>query len=297
MNKKVLAISGSLFLLIAILFWYFNNQHVITIKNKEIEDKIIIKKETFNNTPTKIILGYFTQPQYNNTKEIILLTDDKGHNLYLKSEKDTEAQLLLSKKGMSNNFGWSKDSQNVYFKEKNDAYKTIVKSININTKKITTHLNLSPLTELKSIATSDTTYYLDKKTLAVKAHYNNTEWNITSKKGNYYSILVSPNNQYLVVHNGANILLFKTTGEFIKILGQGIASCWSANNQELIGFLDSSNDGIQISNSELYLFSINGTTKQITHTENHIEMWPTFKSDSEVIYYDAKQNGIFSISL
>jgi len=45
-------------------------------------------------------------------------------------------------------------------------------------------------------------------------------------------------------------------------VGTGIATSWSADNQYILGFLDSSEDGHNVTNSELFLFDIKTLTSK-----------------------------------
>lgn len=303
MKKKTLSLS-ILLILIALISFYFYNQSSIKktplIKKKT---KQIVKEKNRGKTDKsfiskKIISGNYKQATYNTQKTALVFLDEEGHNLYIQKEIDDSPQLLLRAKGLNNNFGWSKNGEEIYFKEKTKDYKTLIKSINIETKEIITHTNLSPLTNLNSIKISDTIFYLDKKTLAVKAQYKDLNWEITKERGRYYNILVAPNNKLLIAHQGSNVHLFSTSGEFIRDLGNGIATDWHSNNKNLIGFLDESTDGHKTTNSDLYLFNINqNRPTKITNTIHIMEMWPTFKNSQEVIYNDANKEGLYSLQL
>lgn len=259
-----------------------NHEHVPTIE-------AIVPKGA-----TKIVEGDFTQPLFCNNKESLIYTDAKGNTLFYQKSLSSAPEIILQQTSVGNNIGWSKDCETVFFKEKTKDYKLIIKSINVNTKEINTHLNYPPQTELRSIAISDTTYYLDTKTLAVKAMYENKKWNISTQEGNYYKLLISPDNKYIAAHLSANVMLFSTNGTFIKDLGRGIATDWSPDSKKLIGFLDETSDGHDVSGSELYFFNLEGASPtQITSTPNAIEMWPVFKNQNEIVYTDEVNQGVF----
>ena len=242
----------------------------------------------------KLVAGSFTQPLLCANQEALVFTDAKGNQLYYQENSKSKPVVLIELSSVGNNIAWSKTCENIYFKEKTPDYKVVIKSINVKTKEIKTLKNYPPLVELKSLAISDTIYYLDEKTLEVKAQYENLQWNISTKPGNYYKLLISPDNKYLVAHEGADILLFKTNGEFIRVLGRGIATDWNPNSKQLIGFLDESENGYEVSGSELYLYNIDSDSPvQLTFTPKAIEMWPIFKSTSQIIYTDEANNGLF----
>ncbi|MCT4580312.1 MAG: hypothetical protein N4A35_02760 [Flavobacteriales bacterium] len=246
----------------------------------------------------KIIQGEFTQPLFNPQGEGVIYTNAKGDALYYQKTINHTPAILLEKSGVGNNIGWSKDGDLIYYKEKTKDYRIIVKSMNVNTKEIKEYQNYPRHIELRSLSISDTIYYLNEYTLAVEAKWKDKTWPITTEKGNYYKILISPNNKYIAVHRSADVLLFSTDGQFIRNFGRGIATSWSPDSNYLIGFMDESSDGHTITGSELLMFDINkGITRQITATENAFEMWPVFKSNNEILYTDDINRGLFSMYL
>lgn len=246
----------------------------------------------------KLIEGDLTQPLFCNNGESVIFTDSKGNKLYYQKNENTSPVLLIEQSWVGNNVGWSKDCETVYFKEKTKDYKILIKSINVNTKEIKEYPNYPPQIELRSIAISDTVYYLDSKTLAVKAMYEDKKWDISTTKGNYYKLLISPNNKYIAAHLSANVMLFSTEGVFIRDLGRGIATDWSPDSKKLIGFMDEASNHHDISGSELYFFNLEGATPtQVTSTPNAFEMWPVFKNKNQIIYTDEINKGLFIMDI
>lgn len=246
----------------------------------------------------KIIQGEFTQPLFNPKGEGVIYTNAKGNALYYQKTINHTPAILLEESGVGNNIGWSKNGELIYFKEKTKDYRTIIKSMNVNTKETKEYSEYPKHIELRSLSISDTIYYLNEQTLAVEAKCKGKVWPITTERGNYYKILISPNNKYIAVHKSADVLLFSTNGEFIRNFGRGIATSWSPDSKKLIGFMDESSDGHSITGSDLYLFDIaEGTSRQITSTNNAFEMWPVFKNNNEIIYTDNLNKGLFSMYL
>lgn len=235
------------------------------------------------------IKGDYTKASYNN--QDIALTNNTGNKLFLYTSN--KPFLITETNNVGNNFGWSKDRKEILFKEKTSDYKTKIISINPNTLKRKVLENLPELTAIKALAVSDTIYYLDKKSLAVKAKYKNDVWSISTEKGNYYNIEVSPNNKFLIAHKGSFIYLFTTKGQFIKKLGKGIATNWHPDSKHIIGFLDQSDDGHEITSSDLLLFHVDKPTIKITSNNSEILTWPSFKNEKEILYRDEVRNGIF----
>lgn len=243
----------------------------------------------------KIIQGEFTQPLFNPQGEGVVYTNAKGNALYYQKSINHTPAILLEESGVGNNIGWSKNGELIFYKVKTEDYKILIKSINVNTKEINEYQNFPKHIELRSISISDTIYYLNEQTLAVEAKCKDKVWPITTEQGNYYKILISPDNKYIAVHRSADVLLFSTDGQFVRNFGRGIATSWSPNSKYLIGFMDESSDGHSITGSELLMFDITkGTKSQITSTANAFEMWPVFKSDNEIIYTDILNRGLFS---
>jgi hypothetical protein len=264
----------------------------------EVVSEVKVAIEKTDNHKLFSILGNFSKPLANNTNSNIVLSSTEGDKLFMFSENNSRIpKLIYNTPNVGNNFAWSKDGIHIYFKEKTIDYKTKIIKLNTKTLEKKELKNLPKHTTLKALKISDTIYYLDDKTLAVKAKFKNTEWPISSEKGNYYNIEVSPNNKYIIAHKGSFIYLFTTSGEFIKKLGKGIATSWHPNSKQIIGFIDTSVDGHQTTGSELYLYHITDDPIQITHSVDKIETWPSFKNDTEIMFRDEKRNGILSTNI
>lgn len=119
---------------------------------------------------------------------------------------------------------------------------------------------------------------------------------VTPEKGLYYNPVISPDGKSAVIHKGSEMYLYATDGSGkIRRLGTGIAASWSADSRFIFYFLDTSIDGHEISNSELYVVDICGTDRQrLTYTEDVTEMWPDVAPDGKTIAYaDEKTGSIF----
>lgn len=254
-----------------------------------------ITLETKNNFS---INGSYSKPLANNVNSRLALSSTDGNQLFIHTEITGKTSTLISKtQNVGNNFAWSKDGSSIIYKEKTKDYKTKIVSLNTETLIRKELVNLPKHTALKALKISDTIYFLDQKSLAVKAKFQNKEWNISTEKGNYYNLEVSPNNKYIIAHKGSFIYLFTTSGTFIKKLGKGIATGWHEDSQNIVGFLDASIDGHQITGSELYLFHIKKEPVQLTNTKDKIETWPSFKNNTEVMFREEKKNGVFSTNI
>lgn len=279
--------------------------------NTEEDKELVINKETsvqpsettqsetsFSITPQLLFPSNanYSEPCYCSSGDLFFVGDNGSKLSYLKKGSKTPINLLENGR-FANNVAWSKNCKEVYFKEKNKDYSTTIKSIDVDTKKITTYPNLPELTQLKSLSYSDTAYFLDKKTLDVKARYNDKEWIvIKNNETGFYMTSVSPNGKYIATHQGSKILLYGINGKFIREIGNGIASDWSPNSKYLIGFEEEeSHQHHEIGSADIYLYDIsNGSKQQLTQTTDALESWPSFKSADEIVYTDMNRPGVYS---
>lgn len=289
---------NKLYLLIVASIFFACNEHNNEKSKQNVVPEKSVAVKAIDTQKFEPILGNFSKPIANHSNTSIALSNTEGDRLFVYSgHKKREPKLIYNTINAGNNFTWDKDDIHVVFKEKTKDYKTKIIKLNTITLAQEELVNLPIHTALNALKISDTIYYLDQKTLAVKAKFNNTEWTISTEKGNYYNIEVSPDNKYIIAHKGSFIYLFTTAGKFIKKLGKGIATSWHSNSKHIIGFIDISDDGHHTSGSELYLYHVIDDPVQITHSDKAIETWPSFKNDSEVLYRDELRNGVFSVDI
>ncbi|NQX99011.1 MAG: hypothetical protein HRT73_14210 [Flavobacteriales bacterium] len=270
----------------------------LMIEENKVQKKTLEQNEDNVIQPKLIAEGSYAQALMNNRTKSTLFTNEKGNNIFVKKNGEDKIELLLEGRNIGNNYGWSKDGSKVFYREKLENYQVVVKSIDVNTKEINTHPEYDANTELKAIQISDTIYTLDRKTLRIEGKYKDEKWVISGDMGNFYKFLVSPNGQMIIGHKGANMYLFGTDGKLIQELGQGIATSWSFDSERVVGFMDESKDGHEMSGSELYLYEIKkGGTKQLTETPNVFEMWPSFTSNNTIIYTDDVNKKVYTLQL
>ena len=135
-------------------------------------------------------------------------------------------------------------------------------------------------------------------TLKIEAINLNTSksWVVTNDEGQFYNAILSHDGKKVAVHNGPNISVYNIDGSgIISKLGVGIATSWSKNDNYLLGFMDESSDGHEISNSDLYMFDVTkSTSKKITQTKDSFESDPSFFGTNMIIYADEKTGQIFT---
>jgi Tol biopolymer transport system component len=149
---------------------------------------------------------------------------------------------------------------------------------------------------------SDTVLIIDSRNRKIMAESlsNGKTWEITHKKALYYNPLISPNKRFAIIHLQSQMYLYATDGSgLIKLLGTGIASSWSPDGKFVFYFLDESIDGHNITNSEIYVLSLeNNTSYKLTETPGIFEMWPAVSPDGKKIAFtDEKSGKIFLADL
>ena len=150
-------------------------------------------------------------------------------------------------------------------------------------------------------ATSQIVVYTNMTTLKIEAKdlISKKSWVITSEDGQYYNALLSPDGKKVAVHKGSDIYVYDINGNGKgQKIGTGIATSWSADNQHVLGFLDTSEDGHNVTNSELFLFDIKTLkSKKVTNTEVLLEMFPSFIGKNKVLFTDDKTGAIYTAKL
>ncbi|MEO5647770.1 MAG: hypothetical protein ABIQ56_05375 [Chitinophagaceae bacterium] len=248
--------------------------------------------------------GDYTNPIISPDGKRLLLTKSNFKGVYIyeiKSKKITEAS---NKVGSGYGYSWSPDSKMVYFKEKNqDDYvkNSFVKSYNLNSKIYKNHpeINHNYINQFVSAKNIDeVVVYTNPTSLKIEARKLNSakSWIITNDEGSFYNAILSNDKKSVIVHKGADIYLYHANGSgLIRKLGTGIATSWSRDDNYILGFLDVSKDGHEISNSDLYFFnSRKNEVKKITNTSTVFEMYPSFANvKNRIIFSDEKSGSVF----
>lgn len=259
--------------------------------------KVKIDKTHKNASPTLLVKSNAIEPHYCTGSSIFFYLNEEGNQLSIYNTLTNESKIVLEQEGLKNNVSWAKDCNNILFKFK-ENYKIKFGSVSINGNKKLNFTEYPPLTSMASLQYSDTIFYLDQKTLNIKAKYNNNEWNFGNTNQKYYNLMVSPNGKYLAANKGSEIVLINLEKNSETSLGKGLHTSWHNTSTYLIGFLDESADGHQISNSDIYMWDINtGKQIQITHTMDIIEAYPSFKDKETIIYTDLKNEGIYELNI
>ncbi len=247
--------------------------------------------------------GGYTNPLFSPTGEHVLLTGEHMQGVYLLDMATLKVKQISDKPGSGYAYTWDETGNSFYFKEKPEkGFFSESKVINYN---IRDHYS-RPVNEIDHNylpsynGKSQVVVYTNLSTLKIEAKNLSTskQWTVTNDEGQFYNALLSHDGKKVAVHNGADIYIYSIDGSFpARKIGPGIATAWSADDSYLIGFLDESVDGHNVTNSELYLFNTEtGKTRKLTDTEVFSEMYPTIYKD-KVIFSDDKTGRLFIATL
>ena len=253
--------------------------------------------------------GFYTNPIVSPNGQFALLTGHHFKGAYVLNLLTNEITQISDKDGSGYGYSWDNNNEIVYFKQKeakeyfsdSKVYSYSLKDKNILLRNDIDINMMSSYHGVEKNAESQIVVYTNMTTLKIEAKdlISKKSWVITSEDGQYYNALLSPNGQKVAVHKGADIYVYDVnrTGKGQKI-GTGLATSWSADNQYLLGFLDTSEDGHNVTNSELYLFdSQTLKSKKVTNTEVLLEMFPSFISENKVLFTDDKTGAIYTANL
>jgi len=247
--------------------------------------------------------GFYTNPLFSPTGEYVLLTGEHMKGVYLMNLKDKSVKQISDKPGSGYGYSWDKSGESFYFKEKAEMdYFTNSKVINFyvkdNHSKKVTEIDHNYLPSYNG--KNQVVIYTNLSNLKIEAKDLATSktWIVTNDEGQFYNAILSHDGKKIAVHNGSNIFVYDIDGNSKgRKIGTGIATAWTNDDKHLIGFLDESEDGHSVSNSELYLFDVqNAKTKKITNTEVIAEMFPTIFKD-QIIFSDDKTGRLFLATL
>lgn len=247
--------------------------------------------------------GFYTNPLFSPTGEFVLLTGEHMKGVYLLNLKDKSVKEISNKPGSGYAYSWDKSGESFYFKEKaENEYFTNSKVINYyvkdNHSKKVYEIDHNYLPSYNG--KNQVVVYTNLSNLKIEAKDLTTSktWTVTNAEGQFYNAIISNDGKKVAVHDGADIFIYDIDGNSKgRKIGTGIATAWTDDDKNLIGFLDESADGHSVSNSELYLFDVqNAKTKKITNTEVIAEMFPTIFKD-KVIFSDDKTGRLFLATL
>ncbi|HRB71793.1 MAG TPA: hypothetical protein PK776_08085 [Flavobacterium sp.] len=249
--------------------------------------------------------GFFTNPVVSPDGTHALLTGEHFKGIYLLDLAKNTVQKISDKDGSGYGYTWDRNNSTFYFKEKGDKEffsqsRVYAYDVATQRRELKDDINHTFLPSYQGKETP-VVVYTNLMTLKIEAKDLATEktWVITNDEGQFYNAILSNDGKKVAVHNGADIFVYDLNGKNKPVkVGTGIATGWSADDQFLLGFLDESEDGHSVSNSELYLFDTKAfKPRKITNTEVFAEMFPSFYGKNKVLFTDDKTGRIFTSEL
>lgn len=237
-------------------------------------------------------------------KYICFSDENQGQLFIKKNTTNGLPKLFFSSNGCGYFPAWSSDSKSLFMKSKMQSGKEIkneTKQYVIKTNKIVKRedIDFRTIQSFNNIkSNTDPLVYINEKLQLIKTDRTSNINTVLEGNKICYQPVLSPNRQKVAVHIGNEIWVYDMNiKEKPRKIGNGLVTSWSLDSKILAGFIDVSEDGHQISNSELYLYDIqNQKTMQLTNTEDVIEMNPSFSQDGKKIYYINSKNGTIIIS-
>ncbi len=254
------------------------------------------KIDGFEMIPLK---GFFTNPLISPNGEHLLLTGEHLKGVYIMDTKTQTVKEITKADGAGYAYSWNPDSETVYYrlKEEGDYFanaKIIAYNIKTGIKTGVEVESAKYLPNFKGMANTQNLVSINYETLQLQVTNSKdlkSTNTLTNNDGDYYHPIVSNSGKKVAVHKGAEIWIYDLENNQNPInLGAGIATSWSADDKFILGYLDESNDGHIINNSELYVFDVENQKRiQVTNTEIISEMYPSMHND--IIYYADDKSG------
>lgn len=254
--------------------------------------------------------GRYSTPIWSPNGQKLLITNQYYTSLYIIDLTDNNSLKKIKRgEGIGYLANWSADGQSIVFREKvvGESFSNLeVKNLQLQTGKETILKNVHPdNTNLFLQARSDKNLmvYINLETskLEAKEGMNGKPWVITKEKGQFYHPVVSPNQKYVAVHEGPNIYLYSIyDNEKRKSLGVGIATSWLPDSSGIITFEDKSEDGHEVSASDLFHISKDSSikTKLTSSFDDTIATWGDVSPDGKrIAFSDEKTGRIFIADL
>ena len=247
--------------------------------------------------------GEYLAPVWSPDGSKLLFTGHHNDELFvLDLKNNSNVELIRTGGGIGYHASWSISGDKVIFREmtKEGLTEREVRSIDIKTKREMVLPNFDPGSLRQPVhnlrkAEEQLIVYINTKTLKLEAKYgkDGTPWVITEEEGSFYEPLLSPNEQYVVVHEGANMYQYAIDGNKPrKNLGRGLATSWHPDSNLVFTFEDSSNDGHNVSASELFAVKMKNSQKlQLTFSKELIETWADVSPNGKQIAFSDELSG------
>lgn len=225
---------------------------------------------------------FLTKPKWDRTGTKLIATGEHNKGLYIIDLSKGSLEELSNKYGIGRTACWSSDNEVVY--KKSDKLKKV------NTR------------SFEGLNMKDTFLYINPKDKKVYLSVSgmNIHKPVTSESKLYYNPVLSPDKKFMVVHYKSEMIIMGIDdSNFVRNIGFGIASSWSSDGTAIYFFRDSSADGHQISNSDLFVYVIaENKIYELSSTSQYYEMWPDISPDGEnVVFADEKTGKIYTAKI
>jgi Tol biopolymer transport system component len=224
---------------------------------------------------------HLTKPKWDRTGTKIAATGEHNKGIYVLNVSDNSLDFLSDKPGIGRNVFWSNNNEVIY--RKSNKLKSINNKAGIASDK-DTFLYIKPREKRVYMAVSGT----------------NISKPVTSEPKLYYHPVLSPDRKKMVVHHKSEMIIMNIEdSNDAKNIGFGIASSWSNEGTAIYFFRDKTTDGHQITNSELYVYTISeGKAYKLSSTDQYYEMWPDVSPDGKhLVFADEKTGKIFTAKI
>jgi Tol biopolymer transport system component len=155
---------------------------------------------------------------------------------------------------------------------------------------------LSPNVYKRSSLSSKIVYLKNDKIAVEDLSSKNVEIYEPVKGERVLNLEVSPDRNFVVFEIiGGDMYVMRTDGTGLVDLGKGNRPKWSPDSREVV-YIITKDDGYQILASDIYTVRIDGTGKKnVTNTDDKIEMDPDWSPDGKKIAFDIPNEGAIYI--
>lgn len=244
----------------------------------------------------------FTAPQFSPDGSKLLFSTMKNHGIFISDIAQKTVKMLTELPESGYRATWTSNGQQIVFRHKVRNHGEIpyfqMKSVDLQGSFSDVNRHVKPMNFFNAATTNSPTdpiITMNNESFKVEAHSQKDERLVlvTTDPGNFYRPILSPDRTKVLVHRGAEMLVYAVDGSgLVANLGVGIGGSWSPDGTKILWFLDESSDGHHMSGSELYVTDI--ATKeqtQITDTPHVFEMWPDWSNDGQHIAYSDGHTG------